>query len=132
MAAQLIQTRHNNKWLGILLMKWMGYSSFAAAIVSMIIYCYKKHTAIVEKKALLAKKKPLEISIRSTHSLANLHASAQLLTPPPSPQPYAAANKSWSTRWIDGVISATRKRKRMTISLKNVSIFLIVYYLILT
>ncbi|KAI7865116.1 uncharacterized protein EV154DRAFT_533573 [Mucor mucedo] len=124
MATQLIPARHNNKWLAVLLMKWMGYSSFAAAIVSMLIYCYKKHTAITEDKKTLLKKKPLEISIRSTSSLANLHASRQLLTPPPSPQPTystaaVAANKSWSTRLIDGVISATRKRKRMTISLKN-------------
>lgn len=123
MSTQLIHTRHN-KWLPVLLMKWMGYSSFATAIVSMIIYCYKKQAIIEEKKpvqeGLHMKRKPLEISIaRSTSSLANLHASRQLLTPPPSPQP--AANKSWSTRLLDGVISATRKRKRMTISLKNVS-----------
>lgn len=126
MAAQLVQTRHN-KWLAVLLMKWMGYSSFAAAIVSIIVYCYKKQMAIeqVIKKpvdGLHMKRKPLEITIaRSTSSLANLHASRQLLTPPPSPQPAAAANKSWSTRLIYGVISVTRKRKRMTISLKNVS-----------
>ncbi|KAG2231814.1 hypothetical protein INT48_003732 [Thamnidium elegans] len=99
-------TRPSNKWLTIILLKWMGYSSFAAAIVSVLVYIYKKKHYTIEPKS------SLRINT-SYHS--NLNNQIQLLTPPPSPEP----SKSWSTRLLNGVISATRKRKRLTISLKN-------------
>ncbi|GAA5804512.1 hypothetical protein EDC94DRAFT_549121 [Helicostylum pulchrum] len=100
-------TRPSNKWLTIILIKWMGYSSFAAALVSVLVYMYKKkHYTIAPKLS------SLQIN---TASCYNLNTQIQLLTPPPSPEP----TKSWSTRLLNGVISATRKRKRLTISLKN-------------
>lgn len=167
---KLLHSKNNkiqSQWLPVLLFKLMGYSSFAAAIVSMIVYWHKKqqqqqklqlpnrsteaairHKLDEEDELLhMNPRKKLHITTsnammmkRSSSSLSNLHQHARrtsLMTPPPSPipsssyqdrcgstsptSPRSLSPRSWSSRLLEGVISATRKRKRMTISLKNVS-----------
>lgn len=149
------------------LFKWMGYSSLAATIISIIVYWYKKQNQqrprittsndklfsnsnsqqLNDEDVLhMNPRKKLHISTssnsmmrRSSSSLSNLsnfnnERRSSLITPPPSPQssssilsPRSISPRSWSSRFVDGVISATRKKKRMTISLKNVCIRAITY-----
>ena len=141
---------HKNKQrvLPVWLFRWMGYSSFAAVIVSMLVYWYKKthfqqrqhitsHTnkelRFDEDVLVINPRRKLHISTdmrRSSSSLSNL-SSYGLITPPPSPHmsrtnsvspTRALSPRSWSSRLMDGVLSAARIKKKMTISLKNVSI----------
>ncbi|CAO3642815.1 unnamed protein product [Mucor hiemalis] len=146
--------RHHSIWL----FKWIGYSSFAAAFFSMILYWYrkyqhqqnrqrhritttndKKESRYEEEDALhINPKKKLQIStsgLRRTSS-GNLSSASfssysdrrsSLITPPPSPLSQQSSTtmtrsispRSWSSRLMDGVMSATRMKKKMTISLKN-------------
>ncbi len=149
----LYKHKANLQWL----FKWLGYSSLAASIISMIIYWYKKNHAQRPRIAMKSSsttqqqeedvlhinpKRKLHISTtmrRSSSSLSNLSSlnerRSSLMTPPPSPlsssqsinsitSPVRSLSpRSWSSRLMNGVISATRKRKRMTISLKNVSTY---------
>ena len=45
----------NPQWLPVLLLKIMGYSSFATAIISIIIYWYKKQLAYQQQRLPMKK-----------------------------------------------------------------------------
>lgn len=147
--------KHHSVWF----FKWIGYSSFAAAFISMIIYWYRKYqhqqnrqrhritttnetnkeSRYEEEDALhINPKKKLQITTTglrrtssgnlSSASFASFSDSSRrssLITPPPSPLSESATSarsispRSWSSRFMDGVMSAARLKKKMTISLKN-------------
>ncbi|KAI8990093.1 hypothetical protein BDB01DRAFT_903759 [Pilobolus umbonatus] len=152
----------NNKvqsqWLPAFLLRLMGYSSLAAAIISIIVYWYKKHIScqpqyriIEDVPKLVEQRQYMKMAIEDTlcinkrnmqlktlsslkrsnssrGSLCDMSRERVMYTPPPSPlsnrrstspTTNSLSNRSWSTILIDGVINATRKKKTMTISIKN-------------
>jgi hypothetical protein len=49
-ARPLVHHKLSSQWLPVMLARAMGYSSFIAAIVSMILYWYKKHSLSLDKE----------------------------------------------------------------------------------
>jgi hypothetical protein len=86
----------NSQWLPVLLVRAMGYSSFIAAIVSMIVYWYKKQSLekeanTVQDELYLNPKKKLHITTglrRTSSSLkrisSNLANESQVMNVPSS------------------------------------------------
>ncbi|CAO3703818.1 unnamed protein product [Rhizopus stolonifer] len=87
----------------------MGCSSIITLLLSIIVYWYKKD----QRKALGIKKTSIHDIQKAplTPPLSPVHAS------PPLSQ--TSPRGKWSTKLIDGVMSATGMKRKMTISLKN-------------
>ncbi|CAO3639913.1 unnamed protein product [Mucor fragilis] len=112
----------NPQWLPVLLLRIMGYSSFATAIVSIAVYWYKKQlayqqqqqrtsnqkdTVILDEDQLhMNPRKKLHITTnknalmmkRSSSTFTNLsNQNRQLFTPPPSPLSLPSASPTSAT-----------------------------------
>ncbi|KAI8094895.1 uncharacterized protein B0P05DRAFT_523852 [Gilbertella persicaria] len=134
MIVQKLNYHPYQKWLPVLILRMMGYSSLATAILGMIVYWYKKNSLTKYR----AQQKKLSVSTdikRSISTFSNLsfveqhdYKRRQLITPPTSPHSMHTNELSprvtsplgfWSSRLIDNVISNMRKKKKLTLSLKN-------------
>ncbi|KAL9537433.1 hypothetical protein MBANPS3_011782 [Mucor bainieri] len=112
----------NPQWLPVLLLRIMGYSSFATAIVSIAVYWYKKQLAyqqqqqptsnendtvtLDEDQLHMNPRKRLQITTnknalmmkRSSSTFTNLsNQNRQLFTPPPSPLSLPSASPTSAT-----------------------------------
>ncbi|KAG1452112.1 hypothetical protein G6F46_002676 [Rhizopus delemar] len=105
------------KWVFV---KWMSYPSFITLLLSILTYWYKTYKQQAKRVELK----------RSSLSLYHLRQASHqaLLTPPPSPSStefsfasgkVSARGSKWSTKLMEGVMSAAGIKRKMTISLKN-------------
>ncbi|KAI8084531.1 uncharacterized protein BX664DRAFT_337197 [Halteromyces radiatus] len=115
----LLKTDISHRLLPSWVLRIVGFSSFAVALINFLFLLCRRTTRRYIKKPPAYQPTSLK---RTSSSLANIQQECMSRSSPYARTPSPQSNNRWRSRLVDNVIAATsvlKKKKKLTISLKN-------------